>query len=1184
MSLRGLLRVLGRAAITTLSLVILFGGASLLGQTTNGSIVGNVKDPSGAVLPGVTITVSNEDTKISRDVTTSQTGDYSASNLLPGSYSVTAKLAGFKTLIRPGVVVRLNQATTVDLVMDLGAVTQSVEVTGSVPLLQTTEGTIGHVVEQRRIQNLPLNGRDFTQLTLLIPGAAQASLPGTGFFVINAFGTSVAVSGNRPDQNNFTLDGTYNNETFFKHFGIRPSVDAIEEFSIQTNITSARYGVGGAHIDIASRTGTNALHGSAYEFLRNDAVDANDFFRNASNVKKPAFRMNNFGGAIGGPVWLPNVYDGRNKSFWFFNYEGLRFSRGSSGLGIVPTAAMLNGDLSKDTAGNPISQIFNPFTTCAIPGSGSTNPACTDINGFDAKGNLTGVPDGKIDSADLTRQPFTNNQIPSNLFDPVSSVYSQIFYLSNPPNRSVPGDPNNLINTRANTLDTNQYNIRGDQKITDKWNVFGRWSWSKLNQIQPLALPTQAWSQLNNFRNLTLSSTYVFNPTTVFEFRYGYALDNIFFGSSYPAPGFQALLDAGLKGLPPKFIGFDTPLNLDSEGFSGASMFVFHNGPDKNHQIIGNVMKTKGRHTFNVGTEFKRTKMFHDGQFANWAFRSDPTSDPQNRAKTGYGLASYLLGIPSHADRIIGNAALDAVALNYHFYIQDDIKVTPKLTLNFGIRYEYSEWFKFRFNTAAGYDSSLDNGQTTDRYLGFVWSGYNYVLGLPANTRREITDPDWNNFAPRFGFAYRLNDRTTVRGGYGVFYAGLMTWEWSQFRGNWPYAVTQTLDGLNRDYPTSRYTNVFPSIDLASVPPSATHSGNRHDRWPYIQEWNLHVQRELAKDLLLEVGYVGTKGTKLSSFISNNDPRPGPGTVGCPDVFGLLPPNACLGSVDHPRPHRNIGPYSANFMANNSRYHGLQAKVERRFSSGLSLLGSYSWSHSIDLASTFGGDTPQDYYNRRAGYGNSQFDQRQNFIASSLYQLPFGPGRRFVNIGGPVGKLLEGWDFNTIVRFHSGFPYGIFVERDVANIGARSAGQHPSLLPGQNPNTGPGTTDQWFNTKAFAPCDDTDPTAFGAGAPQHCFGNLGRNTMIGPGFKNFDLSLHKTTKIHENHAIEFRAEFFNAFNNVNFGNPNGAWGRLGPDRDPVTNQLIQHGNANFGIISGTQNTSREIQFALKYIF
>jgi len=323
---------------------LLLGGRALNAQTTFGSIVGSVKDSTGAVLPGTTIVASNEATGAAREVTTNGAGDFVVSNLLPGSYSITAKLAGFKALVRPGVEVRINQATTVDLTMELGLVTQSVQVTGEVPLLQTADSTVGNVVDQRRIENLPLNGRDFTQLTLLIPGAAQASLPGSGFFVITAFGTSVAVSGNRPDQNNFTLDGTYNNETFFKHFGIRPSVDAIQEFTIQTNITSARFGVGGAHIDIATRTGTDSLHGTAYEFLRNDVFDASDFFANASNAKKPAFRMNNFGGSLGGPVYLPKVYDGRKKSFWFFNYERLKFSRESSSLGTVPTAAMLNGE------------------------------------------------------------------------------------------------------------------------------------------------------------------------------------------------------------------------------------------------------------------------------------------------------------------------------------------------------------------------------------------------------------------------------------------------------------------------------------------------------------------------------------------------------------------------------------------------------------------------------------------------------------------------------------------------------------------------------------------------------------------------------------------------------------------------------------------------------------------------
>jgi hypothetical protein len=1148
-----------RAAVAALAVMLLLGVRAASAQTTFGSIVGSIKDSTGAVLPGATVTASNDATGVTREVTTSGTGDFVVAELLPGTYTVTAKLAGFKTLVRSGVEVRINQAATVDLSMNLGEVTQSVQVTGQVPLLQTADSTVGNVVDQRRIQNLPLNGRDFTQLTLLIPGAAQASLPGSGFFVITAFGTSAAVSGNRPDQNNFTLDGTYNNETFFKHFGIRPSVDSIQEFNIQTNITSARFGVGGAHIDIATRTGTDSLHGTAYEFLRNDVFDASDFFSNASNAKKPAFRMNNFGGSLGGPVFLPKVYDGRKKSFWFFNYERLKFSRESSTLGTVPTAAMLGGDLRFDTAGNPIPQIYNPFTTCGF----ASNPACAT----DSKGNPI-----------LTRQPFLNNQIPPELIDPVSKIYGQMFYAANPPNRIIPGNTQNLLNTKSQTLSTNQYTVRGDQKITDKWTVFGTWAWSKLTQAQPQDLPTQTRFQINNFRHFTGSGTYVFNPTTVMEIKYGYSLDNIEFHSLYPKPGFQALIDAGFRGVPAKFLGFDTPINLDPADFSSAGLFTFHNGPDKNHQFMGNVMKVYGRNTFNVGMQFRRTAMFHDGQFSNWEFHSNTTADPQNLSGTGYSLASFLLGLPSHADRIIGNAALDGVSLAYYPYIQDDIKVNKKLTINLGLRYEYSEWLKFRYNTEAGYEAELDHGQTTDRYLGYVWSGYNYILGLPHNARREITDPDWNNFAPRFGFAYRWDDRTTIRGGYGVFYAGLMTWEWSQFRGNWPYAVTQTLDGLNLNYPVSRFNNVFPSIDLASVPPSATHTGNRHDRWPYIQEWNLHVQHELANDLLLEVGYVANKGTKLSSFLSDNDPRPGPGTVGCPDVFDLLPAGTCGPNDNHPRPHRNIGPFSANFMGNNSRYHSLQTRLERRFSNGLTMNASYTWSHYIDLASDFSGEGPQDFYNRKLAYGNDDFDLRHNFVFSSLYQLPFGPSRRYLKFHGPLGKLLQGWDLDGIVRFHSGFPYNLGVDTDVANVGARGNFQHPSLIPGKNPNSGPRTTDEWFNIYAFAKCNDK--TVFGASTPQYCFGTVGRNTMIGPGFKNFDISLHKTTQISERHAIQFRAEFFNAFNNVNFANPNATFTDLVTDKNTGKTTFTN----NVGTISGTANNSREIQFALKYIF
>jgi len=1110
-------------------LLVLLSGSVLLAQTTVGSIVGTVKDPSGAVLPGAAITVTNEATAIAREATSNPAGDFAVLNLLPGRYTVSARLQGFKTWTATGIEVRLNQSTTVDITLELGPITQSVEVVGAVPLLQTVESTVGNVVDQRRVQELPLNGRDFTQLTLLVPGAAPASLPG-GFFVIG--GQPVAVSGNRPDQNNYTLDGTYNNETFFKHYGVRPSVDAIQEFNIQTNITSARFGVGGAHVDIATRSGGNDFHGSVFEFLRNDNLDANDWFRNSTPLSagqtkapRPEFRQNNFGVAIGGPIWIPKVYRGRDRTFFFFNYEGLRRRRESTILGIVPTSAMLNGDLRFDTSGNPIPQIYNPFTTCGY----GENPPCTDISGPD------GEPDGVVDSYDLTREPFPNNQIPSDLIDPVSAVYAQMFYASNPPNRATTAtDPRNLINTTPLKLDTDQFTTRVDHKLSDKDTVFARFTYSNIPMKEPLTLPTQVRNRQNGFRNFTLSDTHIFNPTTVLEFRYGYSRDNISFNSLFPPPGFQALINAGLSGIPPKFIGFDTPINLDTSGFSGAEMFVFQNGPDRNHQWIGNLMKIKGRHTFNTGLEIKRAAMFHDGQFSNWGFTATATADPQNVTETGYALASFLLGLPDTAQRLIGNAALDAIASNYHFYLHDDIKVTSNLTLNVGMRYEWSQWFRFRNDTISGFDSTI--GQ-------FVWAGYNYILGLPPNTRRTFTDPDFNNFAPRFGFAYRLGEKTTLRGGYGVFFAGLMTWEASQNRGNWPYAIGQTLTGLNKDYPTSRYTNLFPSIDITKVAPVTQHTANRRGRWPYIQQWNMHIQRELAKDLLLEVGYVGNKGTKLSTFISGNDARPGPGTVGTPE---------------HPRIFTNNEAFSENFMANNSRYHALQTKVERRFTSGLSLLASYTWSHNIDLASTFSGDQPQDFWNRKAGYGNSSFDLRHNFTLSSLYQLPFGPGRRFANVSGPAGKILEGWNLATIVSLHSGFPFTVFINSDVANVGSRGLFQHASYAaPGVNPclPESERTVDRWFNTDACVM------------PAQYTFGNVGRNTMIGPGFKNFDLALHKVTRIRENHSLEFRTELFNAFNNVNFGNP-----------------ASTLGNADFGKISWTRNASREIQFALKYIF
>ena len=1136
---RGVLTVLAVAALW------LSSGPFARGQSTSGSIVGSAVDTSDAMVPDATITITNEQTGFARESPTSATGTFAVSNLLPGIYTVKATLTGFKSWVRSGVVVRLNQATIVDISLELGAITESVEVSGTVPLLQTTEATVGHVVEQRRVVQLPLNGRDFTQLQLLVPGTAPATLPGASFVI---GGQAVAVSGNRPDQNSYTLDGTYNNETFFKHYGIRPSIDAIQEFNIQTNITSARYGVGGAHVDIATRSGSNTVHGSVFEFLRNDVLNANDFFRNASpppagetKVARPSFRMNQFGGTLGGPLTIPKVYKGRDKTFFFLNYEGLRVRRESTILGIVPTSAQLAGDLSLDSAGNSTGQIFNPFTTCGFAG----NPACTDINGFDAEGVLTGLSDGKINAADLTRQPFLGNIIPSNMISPVARVYLDMFYGLNSPNRTVPGDLRNLLNSTPVEVDTDQFTIRLDHQVTSNNTVFARFSNSIALQKQPLVLPSQVRTRLNSFNNFTLNNTHVFSPTLVLEVKYGYARDNIPFSSQYPAPGFQALLDAGLKGLPPTFAGFGSPLNLTvaspfqaglGSGISSPDLGVFINGPDTNHQSIVNLMKIKGRHTINVGMEVKRATMLHDGQFAEWNFTSLATANPQSTATSGSGLASLMLGLPSQASRIVGFAVLNGIQTNYHFHLQDDIKLTSNLTMNIGLRYEYSQWFRYRDNNLGAYDSSIDQ---------FVWTGHNFITNEPPNTRPTFVDPDWNNFAPRLGFAYRLGNRTTIRTGYGIFYAGLMTWEASMNRGNWPYTASQALAGLNTEFPVNTFSNVFPEIDLNKVPRAAQHTAQRRNRWPYIQQWNIHIQRELANDLLFEVGYVGSRGLRLNNFASANDPPPGPGVVGSPE---------------HPRPHPNQDAFSEQLQSD-SKYHSLQAKVERRFTHGLSLLTAYTWSKNLDMASAFDGDSPQDWQNRRASFGRSSFDLRHSFVVSSIYELPFGPGRSSLNAAGPAGKLLEGWDITSILRFHSGFPYNVRLGFDNANIGARGDFLRPDLVGDPNLPESQRTPERWFNTDAFA-----IPTQF-------TFGNVGRNTMIGPGFSNVDISLHKTTSITERHKIEFRVEFFNVFNNVNFANP------------------ISDMSSTFGTISSTRSPSplistgaREIQFALKYLF
>jgi hypothetical protein len=569
--------------------------------------------------------------------------------------------------------------------------------------------------------------------------------------------------------------------------------------------------------------------------------------------------------------------------------------------------------------------------------------------------------------------------------------------------------------------------------------------------------------------------------------------------------------------------------------------------PTTDIQGILNVTKVKGRHTVKTGFNIDNFRNLSDNLNQNsLSFSPLVTADPQNKAGTGSGLASFLLGLPDSGQRSLGNTSYYGRWSLYQFHLQDDLKLTKRLTLNLGLRYEWDQWPR----DAHGKNSMFD--RTSNQ---FVWSSKNPVTGQAANIRDTIRDPDMNNFAPRIGLAYQFSSNTTVRAGYSIFYATDYEWEIQGPRGQWPYALGENPSGVNTSVTPDKLQPVqtfFPAYTdvVPGTPPSAVFAIGRLDRTSYIQQWNLGVQRQLARDLMLEVNYVGTKGTKMPTFVFTNFPLPGPGVIG---------------SAQHPRPW----PQQRSFIIeaddwSDTIYHGLQAKLEKRFSNGLQLLTSYAWAHYIDDGG--GGNTsanfPPNDRNLGADRANGPFDFRHIFTASYVYQLPFGHGKRFLpDTSGVVNQIVGGWEVSGITHYNSGAPYNVTLTFDNANVGFGSqrpnrVGPSSTLI---NPND---RTQGWIN-----------PAAFSVPA-QYTFGNSGRNTERGPGFGNWDLALLKNFPLHqEKQSLQFRTEFFNAFNNVSLGNPNAGFCTPLPKCNP-----------SFGRIFGTQSTERQIQFALKFIF
>ncbi len=1079
----------------TVAVLVALAAASiqLPAQTSLGTILGNVTDESGAAIPHVAVTITNEATSAARTIATNDAGTYTATALPAGSYKIQAVLKGFREGIQTGVKLDVNQTLRLDLSLKVGEVTQSVEVNGIAATLQTDSSTVATTVDNAKVVELPLNGRSFTQLTVLVPGAV-----GTGAATYQSSGTTVSVSGLRSENNNYTLDGVNNNETFFKSYGVQPSIDSIQEFKVQTNITSAEFGTGaGANVNVVTKSGTNGFHGDAFEFHRDNHLTSQDYYSAQADLAKPVFRQNQFGGTFGGPIH-------KNSTFFFTSYEADRFSQGQSILSIVPTAAQLSGNMSLDYLGNAAPQIYDPATT-------------TTANGI------------------TTRLPFPGDTIPASRIDPAMTAYAKIFLPA--PNLGGQGvSGNNYINTSPNVLNGNQGMIRIDQRFGNNNTLTGRFSINDSHNLQPTNQPVVDNTDGNTFTNAMVSDTHTFGANTVLDVRLGYHRNNLEITDDAPGGptataayisqyGFQGV--PSVKGIPlfPQYSVGDN-FSVSQQGYP----FV-----DDTWSLVGILSRTKGKHLLKVGWDFRYMHNLDDGYFTgNFAFTPDATTDPQNASTTGQAMASYLLGLPNSALRNIGDTAAIMRKHDYSGFFQDDWKVSSRLTLNLGLRYDYLGWPYTRDNTLGSFD--LVTGQ-------YLWDGTNPVTGAPANVRRGIVNPRYDNFAPRAGFAYRLNDKTTVRGGYGIFYNGNYLWEAQGVRGNYPYAISETLTNLNNNGATSPIEKTFSPILTvtpgAPVPLTDQHIVNRNNKTSNTQQWNFTMQRRLTEDLILEVGYVGNKGTHLTMYINENTAPPGPG------------------DVDSRRPYPVLGATSEMDNVATSDYEGLQAKLEKRFAKGLTFRVNYAWSKTIDVGgSGFAASaSPQNPNNFGSDTALSNLDRAQILSLDWVYHLPFGKGERFGGAwNGVENAILGGWEVTGILSATSGSPVNITLEDDIANIGARTIEQRPNAVGAQYAGAH-STTGLWMNPAAYA-----IPAAY-------TFGNLGRNTVIGPGFAQLDFGGYKNFRLTEKLGMQFRAEIFNITNRVNFGNPNS-----------------DLNSSQFGQISGLAGAPLEAQFGLKVMF
>ena len=1116
-------------------------------------VTGKVTDSTGAAIPGAVIQITNQRTGITRSSVTNADGYYSIQLLPPSSYTVRVQSRGMKTSTRE-VLLTVDQVARVDFVMEVGDLTESVTVLEQVPLVETQGATVGKVVENRRISDLPLNGRNALALMMLTPGVRSVAGPTqSGFGDRGTNLSNTSINGGPPALNAFLLDGNINNTLSGNELAVNPAVDGIQEFKIQTNTMSAEYGyTAGGVVNIVTKSGSNELHGTTYEFVRNDIFDA----RNAFAVSRAPFRYNQFGGAAGGPVLLPKIYNGRNRSFFFFNYEEWRYQNYRNEILTVPTEGQRAGSFTdlRDATGRLV-PIYDPAST-------RPNPS----------------------GAGFVRDPFSGNVIPPSRLDP-SSVKALV--LLPLPNR-VPVNPftneKNFLSVIKNTLSMRQHTTRLDHRLSDNNSWFVRLSWYRHRSDAGVfggAYPDPDTRQrIDNFqpKNFVFSDSHVFSPRVIHEFRAG--ISRVYFpftpasyGKNWPEK----------LGLPPSVPRYVLPA-INIEGLAGIGQTNQGVRGTYEWQFFDAATMVLGKHTFKVGVDMRirqANNLLRSNHSGSFSFPARLTGNPQQPAGTGSGFATFMVGAVGSASVATHlGSSMEGHAASW--FVQDDWKVARRLTLNLGLRYDYQSPPVERHNGRSNFNPYARNPE--NGLMGRMeYAGLDYG--------RTPWQSDRNNFHPRFGFAWDLfgRQRTVLRGGYGMFMPTIFYVEF--FGSDAGFASTPTTynpPGGNTNLPAFQFKDGFPfppteplgaKLGPSYLLSSSVSHAQTTNKYPTSQQWNLSLQQQVGRHWLLEVTYSGNHAThviggnwdlnqldeehySLGMALQNQVPNPYAGRV--PGALGAA--TIQLSQALRPFPYyTNVNVLYPNL--GNAIYHALLVSVEKRMSGGLALLASYTnaklISDSVEDPIQFGAVEQTNVigyqngkFNRRAERSIDPTDVSQRLVVSAIYELPVGKGRRWGGSNIVTGKILGGWQLNLIATLQGGLPV---VVRGASNFRADRPNSTGASAKLENR-----TARQWLNPNVFV------------NPPNFTLGNVGRvlPDVRSPSLINFDLSLIKDINLREGIRLQFRAESFNAFNKVNLQFPDATF-KAGPDGRNVSGA--------FGAITSARD-ARICQLGLKLIF